>query len=217
MSEDFVAVVLDVVGSRARPDPTVLLAGVARRSEQVLVAEGSAVSAGATVGDEVQALYRDVGAAVLDVARLRLSLLLEPPAGSGPAGPVELRAGFGVGQLDTASSEPDATAPGQSGTAWWHARSAIEVVDRPRNAWPLRRWWVEGDDDVRALQATLLALDTLLAGFDDADRTAAVALLDGAAAGDVATRLGVTASTVSARLHGHGVYGVVRTLQTLAA
>lgn len=202
------AVVLDIVESRTHPDQTRLLAGVADRVQQVLVDAGRAASAGSTAGDELQARYDQPGDAVVDLARLRLSLLVEPPAGR----PVEVRAGIGVGEVDTAAV--DATAPGQSGTAWWHAREAVEHAARQRNGWPPLRWWVVGDD-VRVLRATLVALDTIAARFDDTDRVAALGLLDGEVAAQLAERIGVTGSTLSSRLHRHGVYGWVRTLQVL--
>lgn len=109
----------------------------------------------------------------------------------------------------------EATAPGQSGTAWWRAREALERAATQRNGWPLTRWWVVGGE--LALASTLVALDTLLARLDDDDRRAALALLDGATATTIAGDLGVVPSTLSSRLHGHGVYGLVRTLQLLAA
>lgn len=201
-----VATILDVVASRSHEDQPALLRSVADRVSVVLVEEGAARSAGPSVGDELQALHDDVGAAVRDVARLRLSLLVDPPVSR----PVEVRAGFGVGEVTGAL---DATAPAQSGTAWWGARAALDRATERRNAWPPTRWWAVGAGP--GVTAVLVALDTLLARFDDDDRRAALALLGGATASAIASELGVTPSTLSSRLHTHGVYGVVRTLGVL--
>lgn len=205
-----VAVVLDVVESRAHEDQSMLLAGVAARVERVMLREGTAGSAGPSVGDEVQALYRGadgVGRAVHDVARLRLSLLVDPPV----ARPVDVRAGIGVGEV---TGPGEAAAPGQSGSAWWRARAALDRASTQRNGWPTTRWWAEGAG--APLTAMLVALDTLLGGFDDDDRRAALGLLAGRTAASIADELGVVPSTLSARLHRHGVYGLVRAIETLA-
>ena len=203
-----VATVLDVVGSREHPDQAALLRGVADRVRGLLVEQGAARSAGASVGDELQALHDRPGDAVWDLARLRLSLLVDPPSDR----PVELRAGLGIGEV-IGGTQDGATAPGQSGTAWWRAREALDRASRQRNGWPPTRWWAVGGEV--ALTATLVALDTMLARLDGDDRRAALALLDGRTAADVADELGVVPSTLSSRLHGHGVYGLVRTLQLL--
>lgn len=204
-----VAVVLDVVDSRRHPDQSALLRGVAEHADRWLVGEGHARSSAPSVGDELQALYAApslLGEAVRDLARLRLSLLVEPPSDR----PVELRAGIGVGEV---IGEGDAAAPAQSGSAWWAAREALEEAARRRNGWPPTRWWVRGAGP--ATNATLLALDTIAAGFDRDDERAAFALLCGSSAAAIATSLGVVPSTVSSRLHGHGIYGFVRTLEVL--
>lgn len=206
-----VAVIMDVVGSRSVADQGSLLGAVAQRVERVLVLGGSADSAGATVGDELQALYvgePHPGRVGEDLARLRLSLLAEPPS----TGPVELRAGIGVGR---ATGGGGATAPAQSGTAWWRAREALEQAGRRRNGWPRLRWWAVGGGV--ALQAALIALDTLLENFDEVDRRVALGLLDGRTAAALADELGVVPSTLSARLHTHGVYGFVRAVESLTA
>lgn len=201
-----VATVLDVVASREHEDQAALLRGLADRARHVLVHQGAARSVGPSVGDELQAVHEQLGPAVHDVGRLRLSLLVDPPSDR----PVEIRAGLGVGQL---IGDDDAAAPGQSGSAWWRAREAIDRAARQRNGWPPIRWWAVGGD--AAMPATLTALDTLLARLDGDDRRAALGLLEGRPATAIAADLGVVPSTLSARLHGHGVYGLVRTLELL--
>lgn len=200
-----VLVVGDVVGSRQVPDQRRLLEGVADAVRQVTGAR----SAAATTGDEFQAVYDDLSVAVRSIAALRMRLLDDPPADD----PVEVRVGFGVGAVD--AQDVDAGAPGQSGPGWWHARSALEHAGAPRRAWPRVRWWVDGDGDLRAVRSTLVALDTLAGRFDAVDVSLARGLLDGEPASHLADRLGVTRQSVAGRLHDHGVYGWVRTLETL--
>lgn len=203
------AVIGDVVGSRAAADQPRLLRGV---GDRLTALRHAARTPGMTVGDEFQAVYRRPGLAVWDVARLRLELLVDPPSGA----PVELRVGFGVGPI-AAGDDAGAAAPGQSGPGWWHARAALDEATRARRAWPEVRWWVEGEaDDIPALRAVLIGLDTLAARFDDVDRRLALGLLDGGTASALAEVVDMTRQSVDARLHEHGVYGWIRALEQLA-
>jgi len=208
------ALVLDVVASRTHSDQRRLLGGVEARVQQVLVQEGAAVSAAATTGDELQALYAadDTGEAVRDLVRLRLLLRAAPPGERA----VDLRAGIGVGEV-VADAPDDAGAPGQSGSAWWHARDALQEAGRRRNGWPDRRMWLASDrPDAAVWNTALIGLDVLLAGFDETDVVATLGLLDGATAAQVAEDLRLAPSSLSERLHRHGVYGVVRAVEVLA-
>lgn len=197
----------DVVDSRRVADQQRLLEGLAAAVGQL----AGAHSAAPTTGDEFQAVYGDLGTAIRSLAALRLRLLDQPPA----AEPVELRIGLGVGEV-VGGTPRDAGAPGQSGPGWWHARAALEHVGAPRRAWPRVRWWVAGDGDLAATRATLVALDTLANRFDPTDVSLARGLLDARTASELASELGITRQSVAARLHEHGVYGWVRTLETLA-
>jgi hypothetical protein len=202
-----VLVVGDVVDSRREPDQRRLLDGVAA----AVATLPSARSAAATTGDEFQAVYDHLPDAIVAVARLRLRLLDEPPA----AAPVEVRVGFGVGSI-TAGTDAGAGAPGQSGPGWWSARTALDHVSVRRRAWPPLRWWVVGEGELAPVRATLVALDSLLDRFDATDVSLARGLLVGASASDLAEAHGITRQSVARRLHDHGVYGWVRTLQTLS-
>lgn len=202
-----VLVIGDVVASRQVPDQRRLLDGLAR----AVAALPGARSAAATTGDEFQAVYDDLPTAVVSIARLRLDLWGDPPADA----PVEVRVGFGMGEV-VGPDPVDAGAPGQSGPGWWHARAALDHVAAPRRAWPTIRWWVMADGDVAAVRAVLVALDTIAARFDDLDVSLARGLLDGGSASALARQHGITPQSVAERLHDHGVYGWVRTLQTLA-
>lgn len=205
-----VLVIGDVVDSRQAPDQRRLLSGLAHAVENL----DGARSAAATTGDEFQAMYSDLPTAIRAVAGLRLRLLDDPPV----ARPVELRVGFGVGEV--IGPEPhDAGAPGQSGPGWWHARAALDRVREPRRAWPQLRWWLDADPgqlgELAPYRATLVALDAMAARFDAHDVSLARGLLAGHSASDLARERELTRQTIAERLHDHGVYGWIRTLETL--
>ncbi|MFT5564392.1 MAG: hypothetical protein ACI970_001118 [Myxococcota bacterium] len=210
--EDAHAVVMDVVRSRELAQLGEAMAHAGRVATTELVERGHATSAAQTVGDELQAAYVGVAPArvVADVARLRLALRASVRDG---APSVELRFGIGAGVL--VGDPADAAAPAQSGTAWWRARAAIEVAASRRNGWPDQRWWYDAATPSATLHATLILVDTLLPGMDADDCWAATSLLDGMAASDVAHGLQRSASAMSRRLHGRGVYGLVRALEQL--
>ena len=205
------AVIIDIVASREHPQQRALLRGVADAVTAVTVDAGAARSAGPTTGDELQLLYDDgrLGAVVRDLARLRLQLHLAPPSDR----PVAIRAGIGEGEV---TDPDDVAAPAPSGSAWWAAREALDWASANRRGWPTVAWWFAGPG-AATVRAGLLGLDTVWARFDDTDRRCAQGLLDGMAAADLAAELGVQRSTLSERLHTHGVYGWVRTLQTWTA
>jgi hypothetical protein len=198
----------DVVDSRRVPDQQRLLEGLA----DAVGGLAGARSAAATIGDEFQAVYEDVPTAIRSLADLRLRLLEDPPGED----PIELRIGLGVGEIVGADpSRIDAGAPGQSGPGWWHARAALDHLMERRRGWPTVRWWIEGEGALAATRATLVALDTIAGRFDLVDVSLARGLLRGAAASQLAREQGMTPQSVGGRLHDHGVYGWVRTLETL--
>ncbi|MFA9445587.1 hypothetical protein [Egicoccus sp. AB-alg6-2] len=199
-----VYVIADVVDSRRHTDQRRLLAGL---GDAVRGLE-EARSAAPTTGDEFQAVYDDLPAAIRSLAGLRLRLLDDPPADR----PVELRVGIGVAPGD---APVDAGAPGQADPGWWHARAALEFLTAPRRAWPRLGWWLDGVGDLASGRALLVALDSLTQRFDPLDVSLACGLLAGETARKLADDHGITPQSVAERLHGHGVYGWVRTLQTL--
>jgi hypothetical protein len=196
----------DVVGSRQLDDQRRLLEGLARAVADL----ADVTSAAPTTGDEFQAVYEDLPTAIGSLAALRLRLLDDPPADR----PVEIRLGIGVGEV-VGGTPADAGAPGQSGPGWWHARAALDHLAAPRRAWPTVRWWVAGEGDLAPYRATLVALDTIAAGFDATDVSLARGLLAGRTARQLADAHGITPQSVAGRLHDHGVYGWVRTIETL--
>ena len=206
-----VPVIGDVVGSRQVADQRGLLAGLAGAVAEL----DDARSAAATTGDEFQAVFDDLATAIRSVAGLRLRLLDESPVDV----PVALRVGFGIGEV--IGPEPiDAGAPGQSGPGWWYARAALDHARQPRRAWPQLRWWIDGEPEqipiLAPFRATLVALDAIGSRFDATDVSLARGLLGGKTASDLAREHDLTRQSVAERLHDHGVYGWVRTIETLS-
>lgn len=209
-----VVAILDIVGSRQHADQVQLLTGVGH-TIATWASERTGVEAGPTVGDEFQVVWSDpaLSRALADVAELRLRLSV--PRSDG-ASPVRVRVGLGSGEIVQAGPG-GASAPSQSGTAWWNARAALDRLDEARNGWPTQQWWIVGDAVDAVTRSLLVCMDTLEAGFDDKDRRCALGLVAGRSAKELAEDLGVTESTMSSRLHGHGVYGWWRTWQLLGA
>ena len=105
-------VIGDLVGSRGAPDRRALhetlLTALADVSEATAPLDPFAV----TAGDEFQASYPRLGAALDAVLRLRVALLPE----------VDTRFGIGWGPVTRLDERT------QDGPAWWAARSAVEWV-----------------------------------------------------------------------------------------
>lgn len=111
-----VALLGDVVGSRADPDR----AALQERLVTALAATDIRVPPWRplrmTIGDEFQGLYVDLGAAL--AATLHLRLFLD----DGP----QVRIGLGWGELTLRGEE--GSPYGQDGPCWWRAREALEVL-----------------------------------------------------------------------------------------
>lgn len=207
-----VAVLGDVVGSREIDDQTAML----RRLAGGLAATADALPAvqppRLTIGDEFQAVYTRLPVALEAALRLRL---LVGTSEHGPA--LDLRIGIGEGEVEvTGAAELPA---GQSGTAWWRARDAIDAVSElvGRSQWPrsLRTVFRGDDDDEGRVMAYLLCQDELVARLDDRDRHVLLGLLDGRQQADVAAELGISQPAVAKRQHDHGLVTILRALEAM--
>jgi hypothetical protein len=207
-----VAVLGDVVGSREVDDQAALLrrlaGGVAVTAEELPAVQPPRL----TIGDEFQAVYASLAAALEASLRLRLRL------GTSDDGlALDLRIGVGEGEVEvTGAAELPA---GQSGTAWWRARDAIDAVSElvGRSQWPRSLRTVyrgDGEDDGRVM-AYLLCQDELLARLDDRDRHVLLGLLDGRPQADVAADLGISQPAVAKRQHDHGLVTILRALEAM--
>lgn len=170
-----------------------------------------------TVGDEYQACFATVGAALR--ATLRLSLLLAPE--------VEVRHGIGWGAVDVLQDEPRI----EDGPAWWAARAAIEEVEgtAARAAYrSARTWYARAEDgpgsspgsgagpDPAPVNAALLLRDQQVAALSVRSGILLAGLLAGRTQRELAESEGVSASAMSQRVRRDGVEVLVRSDALLA-
>lgn len=221
MADAVVALVGDVVRSRAYADQTALLHALSGLVERVNDAVPALQPLRLVVRDEFQATYATVAAAVEAALRLRLAagdvaLLAE----DGEDEPLDVRVGLGEGEIVLGDGRTGEA--GQTGSAWWAAREALEqAFELPRRSqWPPSiRVVHRGPDPVHqgAVNAYLLCQDQLFARMDLRDRRALRGLLDGERQVDVATELGITQPAVARRLRDRGALAIKRGLEALHA
>lgn len=192
----------DVVASRADPDR----AALQERLVTALAATDTRVPPWRplrmTIGDEFQALYEDLGAAVAATLQLRL-LLADGP---------QVRIGIGWGELTLGGEE--GSPYGQDGPCWWRAREALEALEEAEGSnlapWGWRTAVRTGGSLDELLNGYLMLRDHLLGGLDTTD----VEILRGLDRGDsqraIADRLGLHPSSVSRRARSHGLLALLR-------
>jgi hypothetical protein len=201
-SPSFAAVIGDVVASRAAPDQGELLDAVAAALEWANQRIPAAQPLQPTVGDELQGVYRDLPSALLVTLLLRLRLWEK----------CQLRFGVGWGEI----TRPTRAEAGQSGSAWWGARQAIEhvaAIETGRKGFPdgIRTFFAGGESDMRsAVNAFLICRDQILSRMDAKDARIAMALFEGESQSTVARELAITQSTVSARQRRNGPSALYR-------
>lgn len=205
------ALIADVVGSREHPDQRALLRALADTAGQVTAAVPSVQAPALTVGDELQAVYDDLTHALDAWLHLRIA------AATHPTHPYELRIGIGCGEVEDTGAAP---APaGQSGTAWWRAREALDRVRTlaARSHWPrsLRTQVVTEDDRETGVNAVLLLADELLAGMDPADLTILSGLRAGRTQSETAESIGLSQPAVARRQREKGISALHRALELL--
>ncbi len=188
----FATVIGDVVVSRRHDDQAAMLdrlvEAMAWANDQVAAAQPLEP----TVGDEFQGAYESVGAA-LDAA-LEVRLHLE--------GRYDVR--FGIGWGEITSLDPERAPMGQSGSAWWTAREAIEAVEATatRRRWPRTvRTLIGGLDEplLGTVNAFLVCRDALLGRMDRKDLRITRGLFHGERQQDIADELGITQPSVARR------------------
>jgi len=199
-------VIADIVGSRRLDDrdaaQRAIEDAVARVQRDHPVA---AVALTATVGDEFQAVYPELSAALRSLLLLQLAL---------PGG-VQLRFGVGLGPV-----EPVESASGRisDGPGWWAARGAIDEVHRLQDrAVPSARTRVvaapgeDADMDARIAYANayLLARDELVGAMSDRTRRLTYGRCLGRPQRELAAAEGITQPAVSQALASAGAAAVV--------
>lgn len=209
-----IAVLLDIVGSRALPDR----AGAQRALDDAIArCEADAPLASQplrpTAGDEQQGVYPTLDAALAALTLLRLAL---------PEG-LDCRFGVGIGRVDEI---PSAAGALPEGPGWWAARIAIERTHAlQRRAVPGARTWVVAHDSepepahVLARQANiaLLARDQLITDMSTRTRRLTYGRCLGATQGELAAQEGITQPAVSQALASSGSGAVIEGFRLLLA
>ncbi|MYM19100.1 hypothetical protein GSY69_03705 [Brevibacterium sp. 5221] len=202
-SQQVIAVILDIVGSRRLSDRAAAQAGIERALAASAAHAVPRTPPAPTVGDEFQAVYDELPTAILGCTLTALAL---------PEG-VELRVGYGVGTIRSVRSADDHGGAGiQDGPAWWNAREAIEQAHGRQSAgnpW-VRSRLCAGDDGPlagpaeAAVNAALTLADHCLTRMKRRERRVAAAALRGTPQREIAKQEGVSQSAVSQLLHRSG-------------
>ncbi len=200
------AIIGDVVGSRQATDQRHMLEEIAADLEWVNSRVEPVQALAPTVGDEFQGVYSSLGAALDSTLLLRLRRFVTEPDL-----PTGLRFGIGEGEVVQATvAEPPY---GQSGTAWWKAREAIDRIEgnAGRNKWPRSRanrlLWVRYRSRSSG-ERVPLTRDALLARADRSDARICLGLFLGESQREVADDLGVTQPAVAQRSADKGWHAV---------
>lgn len=200
-----VAVTADIVGSRRLADRP----AAQRLLDEAIAGVESALPLAVrplrpTVGDEQQGLFARIDDALAFTLLLQLTL---PDA-------VQCRYGLGIGEV---GAVPAASGDIPEGPGWWAAREAIDTVHAlEQRAAPHARTWVatasssrEDRDQVRRVNAYLLARDQLVAGMSERVRRLTGGRCLGQTQRVLAEREGITQSAVSQALAASGALAVV--------
>lgn len=206
-----IAVIVDLVGSRKQPDRAAaqqdFVAALAEVNEIVPALQPLA----ATIGDESQAAYVDLSAALQATLLLRLAL----------PHPLDCRFGLGAGTWQSVGRSD--YGPMQDGPAWWAARDAIveakaREVRRHRS---LRSWYgvAEGRagdfPPVGLTNALLMCRDEIVSGMNDRSRRLALGLLKGRTQVELANAEGISQSAVSQNLQRNGALALLGSAEVL--
>lgn len=199
-----VVLIGDVVASRSTSDRRRL-----HRAVEAALADTNARVAHVeplevTVGDEFQAVYPHLGAAL--EAALRTRLALRPEA--------ETRYGLGRGATTTL----DEARGIKDGPGWWAARQAIVEVEEQAERAAMRHVHTayrlaegEGDDGTAiAVEAALQCQDHLVGSLSERSARLLGGLLDGMTQRELADAEGISPSAVSQRVRADGLAVVVR-------
>lgn len=207
-----IAVIADIVGSRRLPDRAEAQKDLDDAIATVHADFPLALEAlHPTVGDEQQAVYPTMDAALASLVLLRLAL---------PDG-IECRFGVGVGDVETV---PAASGGIPEGPGWWAAREAIETVHamQKRTAPSARTWVVAaaGHDavmaqTVRLANAYALTRDHVVGAMSARARRLTYGRCRGLTQAQLATLEGVSQSAVSQALAAAGAGAIVEGLALL--
>lgn len=207
MQSEAVALIADIVGSRALADRDGAQERTLDAFRQAEERWRPDVPAYATVGDEFQAVCGSVEQAIFSTTVL---LLLLPDE-------LELRFGLGVGD-DRVLEASGAAGTIRDGSAWWRARDAIDAVKRAERSGrsQTRTGFVhDGGTDEQRIRGLLLLRDHIVVGMRPRDRRIALAGLDEVPQATTAASEGIGQSAVSQSWHRSGAVSIVEMLRGL--
>jgi hypothetical protein len=197
------AVIGDLVASRTHEDQDALFRSIRDTLSKVNHELEALQPLQMTIGDEFQAVYKTVAAALDASLLVRLRL----------AETCDVR--FGVGWGEITAYDPELAPMAQSGEAWWNARAALEEATAAlsRQGWPrgLRTWVAGvGGSAGATLNAFLLCRDELVSAMDDRSRRVTLGLMLGRRQRDIAEELGISQPSVANRSKESGAAAVLR-------
>ena len=212
--ETRVAMIVDLVGSRRHHDRAWVHKTLLDALDAVNVAVKADQPLAPTVGDEAQARYMTVQAAISASLLLRLAL---------PEG-LDSRCGIGVGPVQHLGTGVVGLL--QDGPGWWAARDAIIEAKAREGARDrtLRTWYMVADSpDVRVssflpaelVNAYLLMRDEIVSRMPIRSRRLLSGLLRGQSQAEMAATEGVSASAVSQNLRRSGAFAILHAHQSL--
>ncbi|MGX1586343.1 SatD family protein [Microbacterium sp. NPDC055502] len=207
-----IAVIADIVGSRELDDRS-----AAQRALDDTIAEVESDRPLAlqpltpTVGDEQQAVYRELTDALTSLLMIQLRLPDD----------LAFRFGIGVGEVRAVDSVHGELA---DGPGWYAARAAIETVHaREQRAVPRTRTWIvgaPGQDEVMpaviaAANAYVLVRDELVGAMTARERRLTYGRLIGRSQQELAAQESITQPSVSKSLRSAGAAALIEGLAAL--
>jgi hypothetical protein len=207
---EYAVLIGDIVSSREFPDQEGLLRRIAHTLDWTNSRTQPIQPLQVTIGDEFQAAYHRIAEALWAALLLRLKL----------TGFCEIRFGFGWGTIVTYDKQKEPL--GQSGTAWWAGREAVEEVKtaQRRKKYPksMRSCFAGGDESTSGLvNAFLTCQDQILSRLNTRDAIVVLGAFEGRRQQDVADQLEIKQGSVADRYQETGAYALLRAHEQLRA
>jgi hypothetical protein len=199
-----VAVIGDVVASRAHTDRARLQAMLESAFADVESAVPAQQAFAMTIGDEFQGIFAGLDQAVVATFILQVSLVDQ----------VRVRFGIGVGEVIHLGGQAPYQ---QDGSAWWRAREAIDLIRRGERSRGTPLHHATGllapeHPQAEATRRYLVLRDHIVAGFDRTDADIVLGLMKGDTQTEIADRIGIDKGAVSRRVARHGLSALLSTL-----
>ncbi len=208
MNAPRIAVIVDLVDSRAIGDRRAAQAAIVESFSRVDHLVSHDLPLRATVGDEFQAVYPTLADALEATLLARLVL------------PSNIDCRFGLGSGEVIDVGDGAAGVIQDGSAWWLAREAIdEAHAREDGRTPsVRSWFRSGEESLAReslVNAYLMARDQVVGAMTDRVRRLTFGTMLGRSQGELADEEGITQSAVSQSLRRSGGASLIAALEEL--